>query len=147
MRGPSAIGRQTEVVEARRDAVQAKVGALKSFDKKVEAATKQFEATRAGAEEIRTLLTARTLASQRVNVVRSSLTPGMWIERWEGGRVTIRYWKDRIKVAAGKTAGELVVDKLKGKSVVVPESVKISDMSVIGKEGQVEQFTIELKFK
>ena len=142
-----AIGRQTEVVEARRDAVQAKVGALKSFDKKVEAATKQFEATRAGAEEIRTLLTARTLASQRVNAVRSSLTPGMWVERWEGGRITIRYWKDRIKVAAGKTAGELVVDKLKGKSVVVPESVKISDMSVIGKEGQVEQFTIELKFK
>ena len=87
------------------------------------------------------------MAVQRVNAVRSSLAPGMWIERWDKDRVTVRYWKDRIKVTAGKTAGELVVDKLKGKPSVVPESVKIADMSVIGKEGQVEQFTIEVKFK
>ena len=142
-----AIGRQTEVIEAQRDAVQAKVSALKTFDKKVEAAQQAVEKATSEAEAMRKLLDGRSAAVQRVNAVRSSLAPGMWIERWDVGRVTVRYWKDRVKVATGKTAGELVVDKLKGKPAVVAESVKISDMSVIGKEGQVEQFTVELKFK
>ena len=141
------IGYQTKVIEAQCEAVQSKVNSLVSFDKKVDVEQKKLEAMQADAAAVRKLLTDRFSAVARVNAVRSSLAPGMWIERWDKDRVSIRYWKDRIKVAPGKTAGELVVDKLKGKPSVVPESVKISDMSVIGKEGQVEQFTVELKFK
>jgi len=142
-----AIGRQTTVIEAQRDAVQVKVSQLQNFDKQVSAAQKSLEATDAEAEAVRKLLVGRGAAVQRVNAVRSSLVAGMWIARWDRDRVTVRYWKDRMKAVPGKTAGELVVDKLKGKPVVVPESVKISDMSLVGKEGQVEQFTVELKFK
>ena len=71
----------------------------------------------------------------------------MWIDRWEPGKITIRGWKDRVKGSGGKTAGELVVDKLKGKLSVADGGVKISDMSAIGPKGQVEQFTVEVKFK
>jgi len=60
----------------------------------------------------------------------------------------VRYWKDAAKPSPGKTPGELVVDKLKGKPAVIdPASVKISDMSAVGKNAQVAQFTVELKFK
>ena len=52
-----------------------------------------------------------------------------------------------VKADGGKTVGERVVEKLKGKTVVVPESVKIADMSAVGKDGPVEQVTIEVKFK
>jgi hypothetical protein len=96
---------------------------------------------------VRKLLEARSLAVERGIAVRSALMPGMWIEKWEGGRVTVRYWKDRIKLSGGKTAGETVVEKLKGKSIIEQGSVKIADMSAIGKDGQVEQFTVEMKFK
>jgi hypothetical protein len=47
----------------------------------------------------------------------------------------------------GKTAGELVAERLRGKAAVDPATVKISDMSSVGKDGLVEQFTVELKFK
>ena len=142
-----AVNRQTAVIEAQRDAVEAKVTRLDGFDKKVAAAQKKHESAEAEAEGVRKLLAGRFGVVQQVNAVRESLAKGMWIERWEKGRVTIRYWKDSVKSVPGKTAGELVVEKLKGKPVVAAESVKISDMSVIGKEGQVEQFTVELKFK
>ena len=76
----------------------------------------------------------------------------MWIEKWADDRIVIRYWKDRIKAEAGKTVGERVVEKLKGKPVVASDAdgkkaVKIADMSAIGKDGLVEQVTIEVKFK
>ena len=145
-----AVNRQTDVITARRDAVQAKVATLQAFDRKVEAAQSQFEGVKADAEAMRKLLSDRMAAVQRVNAVRSSLTPGMWIDRWDDGRITVRYWKNANKAAAGKTAGEVVVDKLKGKAVVDPASVKIAAMSTIGKglnNGFVEQFTVELKFK
>jgi hypothetical protein len=56
---------------------------------------------------------------------------------------------DAARLSGGKrlTASELVVAKLKGCVVVVPESVKISDMTTLGKGAALEQFTVELKFK
>jgi type IV pilus assembly protein PilM len=142
-----ALKCETGVIEAQRDAVAAKVGTLKSFDRKVKAAEEKFAAASAEAEAARKLLVARSVAVERVNAVRGSLAPGMWIEKWDGNRVTIRYWKDRVKVSGGKTAGETVVDKLKGKNVIDRDGVKIMDMSTVGKDASVEQFTVELKFK
>ena len=141
------IDHETAVITGQRDAVQAKVDGLASFDKKVSEATKQLEAEKAEAEGLRTLMNSRSKAVQRLNDVRSSLAPGMWIEKWENGRILIRGWRDRVKGADGKTAGELVVDKLKGKSSVADGGVKISDMFAIGPKGQLEQFTLEVKFK
>lgn len=80
----------------------------------------------------------------------------MWVEKWEADRISIRYWKDRFEKKPGgvkasgekaKTLGEQVVERLKGEAIVDRDSVKISDMSAIGKDGQVEQVTILLKFK
>ena len=142
-----ALKRETAVIEAQRDAVAAKVGTLSSFDRKVKAAEQKFASAEAEADQVRKLLEARSVAVERVNAVRSSMAPGMWIEKWENGRVTIRYWKDRVKVSGGKTAGEIFVDKLKGKNALEKDGVKIADMSAVGKDGQVEQFTVELKFK
>ena len=106
-----------------------------------------FRSAETEAESLRKLLVARAAAAQRLNAVRDSLLPGMWIERWDDGRLTVRYWRDRVKGASGKTPGELVIDKLKGRPCIDADAVKISDMSVIGKDAQVEQFTVEVKFK
>ena len=148
-----AVNRETSVIVAQRDALQARAGSLASFDKKVTAAQAGVEAAQAEAERFRALLAARSSAVQRLNAVRESLVPGMWIEKWDADRIAIRYWKDRVKSEPGqKTVGERVVEKLKGKAVVDADAngkklVKIADMSAIGKDGQVEQFTIEVKFR
>ena len=142
-----AFDREAAVTAAKRDAVQAKADSLASYDKKVKAAEQHLADAQAEAEKLSARLSRRTVAVQRLNAVRSSLVPGMWIDRWEGNRITIRYWKDRVTATSGKTPGEVVVDKLKGKtSVLAPESVRIADMSAVGKD-QVAQFTVEVKFK
>ena len=141
------IDHETAVIAGQRDVVQSKVDNLAAFDKKVTEATKKLEEEKADAEKLRSLIASRSTAVQRLNDVRSSLAPGMWIEKWEAGKILIRGWKDRVKGADGKTAGELVVDKLKGKSSVADGEVKISDMFAIGPKGQLEQFTLEVKFK
>ena len=148
-----AVWRETEVIVARRDAIQGRTNALVAFDRKVTAAQDKVETAQAEADVFRKLLASRATAVQRLNAVRDSLVPGMWIEKWEGNRIVIRYWKDRIKAEPGKkTAGERVIEKLKGKAVVAANEkgekiVKIADMSAVGKDGQVEQFTIEVKFR
>ena len=148
-----AVRHETEVIVARRDAVQSKVNVLADFDQKVTDAQKRVDAVQDEAGTFRDLLASRASAVQRLNAVRESLVPGMWIDKWENGRIVIRYWKDRVKVETGKkTVGERVVEKLKGKAVVAvnekgEKQVRIADMSSIGKDGQVEQFTVEVKFR
>ena len=146
-----AIGHSTTVVESELEAVKARSESLKNFDGRVKKATGEFESVQAEAESLRKLLASRSAATVAMNAVRSSLLPGMWIEKWADGKVTIRGWKDRIRKSMesvkGKTAGELVAERLRGKAAVDPATVKISDMSSIGKDGLVEQFTVELKFK
>jgi hypothetical protein len=151
------IGMGKELTEAREalgtelEAVKARSESLKNFDGRVKKATGEFESVQAEAESLRKLLASRSAATVAMNAVRSSLLPGMWIEKWADGKVTIRGWKDRIRKSMesvkGKTAGELVAERLRGKAAVDPATVKISDMSSVGKDGLVEQFTVELKFK
>ena len=140
---------ETAVVEAQREGVEALANGLASFDKKVAAATKDLEASQAEANAIRELLAARAHGVLRLNAVRNALLPGMWIERWENGKVTVRYWADNAKAAgsAGKTAGELVAEKIQRSPAVDPQGVKIAEMSTVGKDAEVKQFTVEVKFK
>ena len=147
-----SVGHDTEVAVAKRDAVQAKVDSLRSFDDKIKRADGALAAAQAGADVLCRQLNARFSAVQRLNAVRQSLLPGMWIEKWENGRVTVRYWADnagivKAKAEKGGTLGERVAEKLKSRPGVDDKSVKIADMSKIGKDGAVEQFTVEVKFK
>ena len=141
------VNRETDVIVQQRDAVETQVSQLENYDKRVKAAEATFASELEAAQAVGDLLMRRSAALQGFQAVRESLVPGMWIEKWEVGRVTVRYWKDRVKAEGGKTVGERVVEKLKGKQAVVAESVKIADMSAVGKDGPVEQVTIEVKFK
>ena len=141
------VNRQTAVVAAQRDAVAAQVSQLESFDKRVKKANEQFEAVLGDAKAIGDRLMRRSVAVRQLNAVRDALLQGMWIETWDADRISVRYWKDRFKASGGKTIGEQVVERLKGKADVIDrDSVKISDMSAIGKDGLVVQVTIQLKF-
>jgi hypothetical protein len=46
-----------------------------------------------------------------------------------------------------QTTSEIVVAKLKANIAVDPESVRIADMTSLGKDAALEQFTVEVKFK
>ena len=146
-----AFDREAAEISARRDAVATRISSLSSFDAKVTAATRAAAAAQADAERLRATLLERSRAMHRLNVVRASLLDGMWIESWKDGRITVRAWIDRVKgkAPAGKTIGEFVVDRLKTKGAA--EEVKILDISRIGAakggDGQIEQFTLEVKFK
>lgn len=150
------IGRQTETLQATVDGVQAKVSTLRGFEKKLKTAEEDVAREEASAEAVRKILSSRFAALRQITAVRGSLSGGMWIHSWENGKITVRGWKDRLdKLVAeasrmsGKrvTASELVVAKLKGAMSVDPESVKISDMTTLGKNAALEQFTVEVKFK
>ena len=132
---------------ARRDAAMAKTSELEGLAKKVKAAEEKLQGEQAAAEAFRRVLDSRSAAALRFSVVRDALLPGMWIEKWEAGRLTVRYWKDRFKDVTGKTPGERVVESLKHRPIVDPDSVRIADMSAVGKDAQVAQFTVEVKFK
>lgn len=146
-----AFNREAAEISARRDAVAARISSLSSFDSKVTAASRAAASAQADAERLRATLLERSRAMHRLNVVRASLLDGMWIESWKDGRITVRAWIDRVKgkAPAGKTTGEYVVDRLKAKGVA--DEVKILDISRIGAvkggDGQIEQFTLEVKFK
>ena len=141
------ISNETAVIERTRDEIQAKVSNLERLDRKVAAAKAELESAEAEAEALRSLLDRRSMAVRRLNAVRSAMVPGMWIHSWSDGRVCVRYWKDRIKIDGGKTAGEAFVAKLTAMSDVDAGSVRISNMSTVGASGGCEQFTVEVKFK
>lgn len=151
------IGRQAEVVEAQYDGVAAKVATLKGFESKLKAAEKDVEEAKTSADAIKDLLARRFAAVARLSAVRGALGHDMWIEKWEPGRVTIRGWKDKLDMMTAmhaeqhngkkQTASEIVVAKLKANLSVDSDSVRIADMTSLGKDAALEQFTVEVKFK
>ncbi len=155
-----AVGHGTDVVQAKLDAVEAKSSSLKSVETRVKKAQAGAEAAEAEAAKLRDLLLARNAAVSKLNAVRQAIAgdDNLWIERWQGGKVTVRGWKDGVAAFAEKaasrdgdgkrlTAPEVVVARLKANPIVDPASVKVTDMSAIGKDGCLEQFVVELKFK
>ena len=59
-----------------------------------------------------------------------------------------RGYKVKDKLPEGtKTVGEYVVDRVKAKGVALKDGVSILDMSTLGSKSQVDQFTLEVKFK
>ena len=154
-----AVGKQSEVVQTTYDAVESKLNVLKGYESKMKSAEKEVDEAKASADALATLMGARFRTCARLAIVRKTLTPGhMWVERWEPGRITIRGWKDilddfeKIDAASNggkqRTASEIVAARLKSEPLIVdPDSVRISDMTTIGRNGSIQQFTVELKFK
>ena len=152
-----AAQRSADVTAAVEESLDAKVTGLKNYEKKIKAADEAVEGAKAKSDALKALIASRSAPVVRMNAVRGALAQGMWIEKWEGDKVTIRGWADDIEAIVEKdaasngnkrrTASEIVAAKLKGSAAVDPEGVKISDMSTIGKNGDIEQFTVELKFK
>ena len=155
--GYAAMSHSADVSDAVLESVRGKVSTLKGYDDGMKKAGNAVEAAREKADALKTLVLSRSRPVVRMNAVRSALANGMWIEKWEDDRVTIRGWKNDIDDVVEKdsaandgkhrTASEIVVARLKGSAAVDPDGVKISDMSAIGKNGDIEQFTVELKFK
>ena len=151
------VSHSSEVTSSVYDGLDAKVQSLRSFENKIKKAQTDATAAQTEAESLRVLLAARVATTAQFNAVRAALAPGMWIEKWEPGRITIRGWEDKLqdfvessaKKNGGKreTASELFVSRLKGSPIVLPESVKIAGMTPVGKLASVEQFVVELKFK
>lgn len=140
--------REATTIAAQRDAVATTVSALSAVDREITAAAKELDAAKSEATALKDLMLSRSAAVQRLNAVREALLPGMWIEKWSNdGRITIRSWSDRVKGANGKTVSETVVEKLKGKSAIDSTSIKIVEQVRLGKGGELEQFTVEVKFK
>jgi hypothetical protein len=158
-----SVGHEKAVVQAQVDQVDARAEELKRLDGKVREAGERAAFCQSEAERLRALVSRRSDAVVQMNAVRQAIGSDLWIDSWQNGKVTIRGWKDRVKrfvdeVAAKaatreggasvpRTAPEIVANRLKANPDVVAESVKVTDMSSFGKDGCVEQFVVELKFK
>ena len=143
----------TSVSEAKLDAVRSRLNILRNFETAVQKAENEVKAELAEADVLKSLFVARGATVARVNAVRSALGSDMWIEKWDGEKVTIRGWADDLKALVAKskssgggksTASEIVAERLKASSEVA--SVKTEEMTAIGKNGSLQQFTMTIKF-
>ena len=140
------------VAVAERDAVQGIAKSLKSVDDKVKAAAKDEERAKARADEFRELFAKRGLAIAKLQSLRQALGSEMWIEKWEGDRVTIRGWHDDVESlisrskTGGSTAAQIIEARLKGSPFVDPSSVKIESMTSVGKDALLDQIVVVVRF-
>jgi len=140
------------VVEAERDAVQEAARGLKSADDKVKAAAGGEARELERAEGFRRLFAERAAVVARLNSVRMALGSEMWVEKWEGDRVTIRGWHDDVESliarskTGGSTAAQIIEARLKGSPYVDPSSVKIESMNSVGKDALLDQLVVVVRF-
>lgn len=148
------------------EAVNSRVSSIKAADMKVTKANGEYEVAEARGDKFRGLLLRRARAILEIATVRRALSDGMWIEKWvsepgnggapRGARVTIRGWADDLRAiverskgaggSAKSTASEVVLERLKMSPDVDPASVQIAEMTTIGKNAELEQFVVTLKF-
>ena len=166
--GIVSVKRDTEVYRAQNGAVEAQRNTLSDFDTKIKEEQRKFAAESDRADELRVLLAMRPLALRRLDAVRRSLPPGMWIREWKtepvrGGdepesvtvNVVIRGWKDElekvVKVDAmahggkARTAAEIVLDEVKGKPLVT--SATITGQTDVGQKNCLDEFTMRVEFE
>ena len=149
------------------ETLDAKKTSLNSVATKVKTGEKNVEEAMADATKTAKILFARERTLVDFGLVTSVLADGgMWIEKWEAGkttdeptRITIRGWKDKLETmikadGKGRTAAEIVVDRIVNSQLksnqyclVHPEDIKILENKEIGKDGNVRQFVMEVKFQ
>ena len=123
--------RSAAVYTAEGEAVAARRDRLQACDVKIKAALKDLAAEEARADELRALIQSRSSTLIRLDIVRRSLLPGMWITDWRplvagaadatasaprasgdngpdaagnGVSVTIRGWQDQLAAAEAADA-------------------------------------------
>ena len=147
-----SVRHDAAVVSAESEAVQNMSEQLKKADAKIKEAQAAETSEIARADAYRELFEKRGAAVAQLNAVRSALGSEMWIEKWEGDKITIRGWADDLKelVARSKTGGttaaQIIEARLKGSSVVDASSVKIESMTDIGKDAALKQIVVVAKF-
>ena len=136
---------------------ESRVSALRSMAAKIKKAEAGFEETRSRAEALRATMRRRGAAVWRINAVKQAIGGNeLWIYCWEGDRVTIRGWRDRVEAFAERAASksesgkkqpvtEIVKNRLLANPLV--ESAKIVDEQGLGRDKCIQQFIVELKFK
>jgi hypothetical protein len=133
--------------------VAAEASRLRSVESKVKDAIAAEEREAAKADVFRNLFDKRTLSVTKIMAIRSALGNEMWIEKWEGDRITVRGWSDDLKTlvsrtkTGGSTAAQIIEARLKGSPVVDPASVKIESMTDVGKDAALKQIVVVVKFK
>ena len=139
--------------EAESSAVAAEASRLRSVETKVKEAVAEEERATAKANVFKSLFAKRSLPVVKIMAIRSALGNEMWIEKWEGDRITVRGWSDDLKTlvsrtkTGGSTAAQIIEARLKGSPVVDPASVKIESMTDVGKDAAVKQIVVVAKFK
>ncbi len=150
------INKGSAALQEELDVVNQRASGLRRIETRIKTAETACAEATAEADALKALLLRRGAAAMRVNALRQALGSDLWIEKWQDSKVTVRGWKDRVAAFAesassssGKrlTAPEIVTARLKANPIVDPKSVKVTDMSAIGKDGSLEQFVVEVKFK
>ena len=147
------VARHSEAMaEAESSAVSAEASRLRSAESKVKDAVAVEEREAAKADVFKTLLLKRNLSVGKLMAIRSALGNEMWIEKWEGDRITVRGWADDLKTlvsrtkTGGSTAAQIIEARIKGSPIVDPSSVKIESMTDVGKDAALKQIVVVVKF-
>lgn len=147
-----AARRSEAMAEAESSAVSAEASRLRSVESKVKDAVAVEEREAAKADVFKTLLLKRNLSVGKLMAIRTALGNEMWIEKWEGDRITVRGWADDLKTlvsrtkTGGSTAAQILEARIKGSPVVDPSSVKIESMTDVGKDAALKQIVVVVKF-
>ena len=147
-----AARRGAETAEAESSAVAAEVSRLRSVETKVKEAVAAEERETAKADVFKTLFERRSLPVGRLMAIRAALGSEMWIEKWEGDRITVRGWSDDLKTlvsrtkTGGSTAAQIIEARIKGSPLVDPASVKIESMTDVGKDAALKQIVVVARF-
>ena len=147
-----AARRSATMAEAENSAVSAEASRLRSVVSKVKDAVAVEEREAAKADVFKTLLVKRNLSVGKLMAIRTALGNEMWIEKWEGDRITVRGWADDLKTlvsrtkTGGSTAAQILEARIKGSSIVDPNSVKIESMTDVGKDAALKQIVVVVKF-
>ena len=147
-----AARRSATMAEAENSAVSAEASRLRSVESKVKDAVAVEEREAAKADVFKTLLVKRNLSVGKLMAIRTALGNEMWIEKWEGDRITVRGWADDLKTlvsrtkTGGSTAAQILEARIKGSPIVDPNSVKIESMTDVGKDAALKQIVVVVKF-
>ncbi len=172
--GIFAQSQAADIAQAEAEAVSSRTAKLKSLETKLKSEQDSVRAEMEACDEFANLLWSRPAALLRLRAVRESLVPGMWITEWApiapveqkdargrvtglgraGVRVTVRGWSDELAKAetayaeanGGKrsTSAEIVQNNLKGKQVIVADTVKIVSQKDV--KGCLVEFAIRMEF-
>lgn len=163
-----SVKRDTEVYRAQNGAVEAQRDTLSGFDKKIKDAQRKLSAESEKADDLCMLLASRQLVLRRLDAVRRSLLPGMWIREWKTEpsktpgedqtvtvNVVVRGWKDELdksvkgdaaaRSGKARTAAEIVLDEVKGKPLVA--SAAITGQTDVGQKNCLDEFTMRVEFE